>query len=123
MYNDNRSGCDADKLEVVQLPRSMWRKALLKSPTTLANKETFHMLSLGWKHKKINGGFFKNILQYAVCSEMLKAGFFKAAGETNVNLDDSVILCTWFDVCAYAASLIKKKAPQIPVFRLLMLLK
>ena len=47
MYNDNRSGCDADKLEVVQLPRSMWRKALLKSPITLANKETFLMISLG----------------------------------------------------------------------------
>ena len=115
MHNDNRSGCDADKLEVVQLPRSMWRKALLKSPITLANKETVQILSLGRKEKKLNSGFFKNMLTYAVCSEMLKEGFFKAAGEANINLDDSVILCTWFDVCAYAASLIKKKAPQIPV--------
>lgn len=116
MYNDNRSGCDADKLEVVQLPRSMWRKALLKSPITLANKETFLMISLGKTEKKLNRGFFKNILTYAVCSEMLKEGFFKTARDRNIDLDDSVILCTWFDVCAYAASLIKRKAPQIPVF-------
>lgn len=116
MYNDNRSGCDADKLEVVQLPRSMWRKALLKSPITLANKETFLMISLGKTEKKLNRGFFKNILTYAVCSEMLKEGFFKTARDGNIDLDDSVILCTWFDVCAYAASLIKRKAPQIPVF-------
>lgn len=115
MYNDNRSACDADKLEVVQLPRSMWRKALLKSPVTLANKETFQMLSLGKKHKKLDGGFFKNLLQYAVCSEMLKEGFFKVARETNIDLHDCVILCTWFDVCAYAASHIKKKYPQIPI--------
>ena len=116
MYNDNRSGCDADKLEVVQLPRSMWRKALLKSPITLANKETFLMISLGKTEKKLNRGFFKNILTYAVCSEMLKEGFFKTARDRNIDLDGSVILCTWFDVCAYAASLIKRKAPQIPVF-------
>lgn len=116
MHNDNRSGCDADKLEVVQLPRSMWRKALLKSPITLANKETFLMISLGKTEKKLNRGFFKNILTYAVCSEMLKEGFFKTARDGNIDLDDSVILCTWFDVCAYAASLIKRKAPQIPVF-------
>lgn len=116
MYNDNRSGCDADKLEVVQLPRSMWRKALLKSPITLANKETFLMISLGKTEKKLNRGFFKNILTYAVCSEMLKEGFFKTARDRNIDLDGSVILCTWFDVCAYASSLIKRKAPQIPVF-------
>lgn len=115
MYNDNRSACDADKLEVFQLPRSMWRKALLKSPVTLANMETFQMLSLGWKHKKLDGGFFKNLLQYAVCSEMLKEGFFKVVREANIDLHDCVILCTWFDVCAYAASLIKKKNPYIPV--------
>ena len=74
------------------------------------------MISLGKTEKKLNRGFFKNILTYAVCSEMLKEGFFKTARDGNIDLDDSVILCTWFDVCAYAASLIKRKAPQIPVF-------
>ena len=76
MYNDNRNGCDADKLEVVQLPRSMWRKALLKSPITLANKETVQILSLGRKEKKLNSGFFKNMLTYAVCSGNVERRLF-----------------------------------------------
>ena len=115
MYNDNRSGCNADRLEVIQLPRSMWRKALLKSPVTLANNETFQILSLGKKDKKLNKGFFKNLLTYAVCAEMLKEGFFKTVRDANIDLSDCVVLCTWFDVCAYAAGLIKKELPQIPV--------
>ena len=115
MYNDNRSGCNADRLEVVQLPRSMWRKTLLKSPVTLANNETFQILSLGKKDKKLNKGFFKNLLTYAVCAEMLKEGFFKTVRDANIDLSDCVVLCTWFDVCAYAANLIKKQLPQIPV--------
>lgn len=115
MCNDNRSGCNADSLEVIQLPRSMWRKALLKSPVTLANNETFQILSLGKKDKKLNKGFFKNLLTYAVCAEMLKEGFFKTVRDANIDLSDCVVLCTWFDVCAYAANLIKKQLPQIPV--------
>lgn len=115
LYNDNRGDCHAEKLEVYQVPRRVWRKALCMAPKHLSEAQTRSQIVLSRKNGIPLKSYAKNLLAYNVCSDTLLWQVRRLVQQGKVLPERTVVLSAWFSVEAYAAVRLKRLYPAFRV--------
>lgn len=109
LYNDNRDACQADKLDVYQIPRWKWYWAWVKLPFMLLRPESREQWKLAMQHHKIGLSFIRSLAAYCICGELLKKQVETLLKSKIICPETTTILAAWFSVEAYAMAQLKRK--------------